>query len=162
MSSESLDRSTLLNEIVYTLGRELSTRTIMFHTAIAEKLGLNPTDHKALGFIDQAGAMTAGQLAELTGLTTGAVTGIVDRLEKAGYVQRIKAPHDRRQVIIQPIPERVKTIHHLFASMGKSVNELTERYSDRDLAVIHDYLTQSIRVVQAETMKLQSVNPENE
>jgi DNA-binding MarR family transcriptional regulator len=158
MLSDSLDRAALLNEIVYTLGRELSTQTIMFHTAIAEKLGLNPTDHKALGFIDQAGSMTAGQLAEVTGLTTGAVTGIVDRLEKAGYVQRIKAPHDRRQVIIQPIPERVQSIYHLFASMGRSINELTDQYSDRDLAIIHDYLTQSIRVVRAETVKLQSVN----
>ena len=162
MLSESFDRSTLINEIVYTLGRELSTQTMMYHAAIAEKLGLNPTDHKALGFIDRAGSMTAGQLAELTGLTTGAVTGIVDRLEKAGFVQRIKVAHDRRQVIIQPIPERVQTIHHLFESIGKSISELTDRYSDRDLAIIHDYLAQSIRVVRAETMKLKSVNQETD
>jgi DNA-binding MarR family transcriptional regulator len=127
----------------------------MFHAAIALKLGLNPTDHKALGFIERAGTMTAGQLAELTGLTTGAITGIIDRLEKAGFVQRIRSIHDRRQVMIQPIPERAQAIHQLFESIGQSMMELTEQYSDRDLAIIHDYLTQSIQVIQAERAKLQ-------
>lgn len=154
MSSKPSNRTVLLNEIVFTLGRELSTQTILFHAAIAERLGLNPTDHKALDLICREETMTAGRLAQLTGLTTGAVTGIVDRLEKAGFVQRIRPKSDRRQVVIQPIPEQVEKIHYLFESMGQAVTDLTEQYSDRDLAVIHDYLTRSIQVVRAQTAQL--------
>lgn len=155
MSRKRIDRETLLNDIVFALGRELSTQTILFHAAIAERLGLNPTDHKALDLICREENMTAGRLAQLTRLTTGAVTGIVDRLEKAGFVQRVRPQSDRRQVIIQPIPENVEKIHGLFASMSQSVMALTEQYSDRDLSVIHDYLTRSIQTVQGETAKLQ-------
>ena len=62
--------------------REMSTETIMFHQSVADVLGLHITDHKCLDLIRQYGAMPAGRIAELTGLTTGAVTGIIDRLEK--------------------------------------------------------------------------------
>ncbi|MBD3881606.1 MarR family transcriptional regulator [Phormidium tenue FACHB-886] len=157
MSRKRTDRAILLNDIVFTLGRELSTQTILFHAAIAERLGLNPTDHKALDLICREENMTAGRLAELTRLTTGAVTGIVDRLEKAGFVQRVRPQSDRRQVLIQLIPENVEKIHDLFESMSQAVMTLTEQYSDRDLAVIHDYLTRSIQTVQVETAKLQEV-----
>ena len=157
MSRKRIDRAILLNDIVLTLGRELSTQTILFHASIAERLGLNPTDHKALDLICREENMTAGRLAELTRLTTGAVTGIVDRLEKAGFVQRVRPQSDRRQVLIQPIPENVEKIHDLFESMSQAVMTLTEQYSDRDLAVIHDYLTRSIQTVQVETAKLQEV-----
>src|SRR6266508_1520346 len=82
--------------------REMSTETIMFHQAIANVLGLHITDHKCLDLIYRFGAMPAGRLAELTGLTTGAVTGIIDRLEKAGYVRRTDDPKDRRRTIVEP------------------------------------------------------------
>jgi DNA-binding MarR family transcriptional regulator len=156
MSSEQLSRTELLNEIVYLLERELSSKTVLFHAVIAEKLGLSATDHKALDLIYKAGSMTAGQLAELTGLTTGAVTGIVDRLEKGGFARRTRASHDRRQVIIEPIPKQAQKIHQLFESLGQSMTTLTEQYSDQELTIIHRYLTESIRVIQAETAKLQS------
>src|SRR5918994_2391650 len=83
--------------------REMSTETIMFHQAVADELGLNITDHKCLDLIHRFGSMPAGRLAELTGLTTGAVTGIIDRLEKAGYARRANDPNDRRRTIVEPI-----------------------------------------------------------
>lgn len=156
MSSKRLSRTELLNQIVYSLERELSSKTVLFHAAIAEKLGLSTTDHKALDLIYKAGSMTAGQLAELTGLTTGAVTGIVDRLEEKGFARRTRASRDRRQVIIEPIPEQAQKIYQLFESLGQAMTTLTEQYSDRELIIIHRYLIESIRVVQAETAKLQS------
>ena len=156
MSSKRLSRTELLNQIVYSLERELSSKTVLFHAAIAEKLGLSTTDHKALDLICKAGSMPAGQLAEQTGLTTGAVTGIVDRLEEAGFARRTRASHDRRQVLIEPIPEQAQKIHQLFESLGQAMTTLTEQYSDRELAIIHRYLVESIRVVQVETAKLQS------
>src|SRR5690349_6128631 len=83
-------------------GRELSARTVLFHQAVAERLGIGSTDHKCLDIAARASTdqpLTAGQLAELTGLTTGAITGVLDRLEKAGFIRREKHPHDRRQVV---------------------------------------------------------------
>jgi DNA-binding MarR family transcriptional regulator len=156
MSSEGLSRTELLNQIVYSLERELSSKTVLFHATIGEKLGLSATDHKALDLIYKAGSMTAGQLAEQTGLTTGAVTGIIDRLEEAGFARRTRASHDRRQVIIEPIPEQAQKIHRLFESLGQAMTTLTEQYSDQELTIIHRYLIESIRVVEAETAKLQS------
>jgi DNA-binding MarR family transcriptional regulator len=141
------------------LGRELSARTLMFHAAIAEKVGLSATEHKALDLLSRAGTLTAGQLAELTGLTTGAITGLIDRLEKVGFVRREKDPNDRRKVVIQPITEKMeREIAPLFASMGARMEQLLSRYSVQELAVIHDFVSQSIIILQEETTKLQETS----
>src|ERR671936_1321222 len=97
-----MEREEIIQAIVEKF-KEMSIETIMFHEAVADVLGLHITDHKCLDLIYRFGAMPAGRLAELTGLTTGAVTGIIDRLEKAGYVRRTNDPKDRRRTIIEPI-----------------------------------------------------------
>lgn len=87
--------------------RELSTRTVIFHHLIGERLGLNPTDHKCLDvMIRNRTQMTASQIAEETGLSTGAITGVVDRLEKAGYVRRKRDQNDRRLVFINVLVDK--------------------------------------------------------
>ncbi|WP_392435861.1 MarR family transcriptional regulator [Chlorogloeopsis fritschii PCC 9212] len=91
MPSEQ-SKHTELADALNWAGRELSAATVLFHTAIAERLGLNTTDHKCADILAQTGAITAGELAERTGLTTGAITGVVDRLEKAGFVRRERDP----------------------------------------------------------------------
>src|SRR5256885_2954001 len=82
------------------LGRELSAAVVLFHQAIADRLGLSTTEWKCIDILVRSGPTTAKQLAELAGLTTGGVTGVVDRLERAGYVERLANPDDRRSVII--------------------------------------------------------------
>lgn len=82
---------------------EMSTETILFHQALADLLGFHITDHRCMHFLHSHGPMPAGRLAELTGLTTAAVTGIIDRLEEAGYVRRVNDPKDRRRTIVEPI-----------------------------------------------------------
>jgi DNA-binding MarR family transcriptional regulator len=155
MSMEQSDRATLLAVVGRELGREVSARMVMFHQAIAERLGLNATDHKALDLLSRAGPITAGELAELTGLTTGAITGIIDRLEKAGFVRREHDPKDRRRVIIRPLMEKM---HHdiapLFDSMGQATDELCSRYSDQELILIRDFMSRIIVILQEETAKL--------
>src|SRR2546423_13305828 len=84
------------------LGRELSAAVVLFHQAIADRLGLSTTEWKSIDILLRSGPTTAKQLAELAGLTTGGVTGVVDRLERAGYVERPANPDDRRGVIINP------------------------------------------------------------
>src|SRR5262245_28604316 len=108
MSMDQSERATLLTVVGRDLGREVSARRVTFLQAIDELLGLNTTDHNALDLLSRAGPITAGELAELTGLTTGAITGIIDRLEKAGFVCRENDPKDRRRVIIRPLMEKMQ------------------------------------------------------
>src|SRR5258706_14099659 len=83
-------------------GRELSAHTVMFHTAVAERLRLGLTDHKAFDFILRHGPVTAGQLAEITGLTTGAVSGVVRRRGETGYVEAGRETADPRNASVGP------------------------------------------------------------
>ncbi len=156
MSGENnpLGRDELFHTLIQEF-RALSAVTVMMHQAIADRLGLNPTDHKCLDIIERSEPMTAGRLAELTGLTTGAVTGVIDRLEKAGYVRREMDPNDRRRVIIQPLTEKVnREIGPLFTSLAESTVELLSRYSDQELALILDFITRANQLSREETRKL--------
>src|SRR5262245_18986186 len=117
-------RRELLEELSRTLGRELSTRTILFHQAIAQRLGLNATDHKCLDIVRHVQAMTAGELAERTGLTTGAISGVIDRLQRAGFVSRARDANDRRHVLIRPKAERVRNIAQVLESLDAAWSAL--------------------------------------
>ena len=138
--------------------REMSTETIMFHQAVADVLGLHITDHKCLDLIRQYGAMPAGRLAELTGLTTGAVTGIIDRLEKAGYVRRANDPKDRRRTIVEPVRNKKweRKIEAIFIPLHERMHKLLSSYSDSELAFLLDVLTKSIELTREESKKLRS------
>jgi DNA-binding MarR family transcriptional regulator len=148
------ERKDLLEQLSYQLGRELSANTIMFHTAIAEKMGLSVTEHKALDILSRQGPITAGQLAEVTGLTTGAITGMVDRLEKAGFVRRIPDPSDRRKVRIEAIVEKYEEMAWIFSSLGQAMNMLLENYNDKELATIQDFMSHLPKLMLQETKKL--------
>ncbi len=141
---------------VDSLGRELSTAVILFHEAVASRLGLSAVEWKCLGLLGQHGPATAGKLAELAGFTTGAITGIVDRLEKAGYVRRVSNPRDRRSVIIEPLRDRElrEQVAPIFASLGQAMADVAGRYSARELAAVRDYFERTIRVLRDETAKL--------
>jgi DNA-binding MarR family transcriptional regulator len=138
--------------------REMSTETIMFHQNVADVLGLHITDHKCLDLIRQYGAMPAGRLAELTGLTTGAVTGIIDRLEKAGYVRRANDPKDRRRTIIEPVRNKKweRKIEVIFYPFHQRMHKLLSSYSDGELAFLLDVLTKSIELTHEESKKLRT------
>jgi DNA-binding MarR family transcriptional regulator len=138
--------------------REMSTETIMFHQNVADVLGLHITDHKCLDLIRQYGAMPAGRLAELTGLTTGAVTGIIDRLEKVGYVRRTNDPKDRRRTIIEPVRNKKweRKIEAIFIPFHERMHKLLSSYSDSELAFLLDVLTKSIELTREESKKLRT------
>jgi DNA-binding MarR family transcriptional regulator len=138
--------------------REMSTETIMFHQAVADELGLPITDHKCLDLIHRFGAMPAGRLAELTSLTTGAVTGMIDRLEKAGYVRRTNDPKDRRRTIVEPTRNRKleRKIELIFMPLHKRMHKLLSSYSDSELAFLLDATTAFIEQIREESKKLRS------
>jgi len=141
--------------------RRISAQAVMFSQAVAARLGINPTDLECLGIIGETGALTAGQLAELTGLTTGAITGVIDRLEKAGYVRRAQDPDDRRRVIVQPVPDVAEErISPLFESITRSTAKLVSHYSDQELAFIIEFATRMNQMSLEETAKLRATDDE--
>jgi len=139
--------------------RETSTEAIMFHQAVADVLGLHITDHKCLDLIHHFGAMPAGRLTELTGLTTGAVTGIIDRLDKAGYIRRTNDLKDRRRTIVEPTRNRKleRKIEVVFMPLHKRMHKLLSSYSDSELAFLLDATTEFIEQAREESKKLRSL-----
>lgn len=154
--TKKLKRKELLEQLSYQLGRELSARTVMFHGAVAEKMGLSVTEHKALDILSRQGPITAGRLAEVTGLTTGAITGMVDRLENAGFVRRVPDPSDRRKIRIEAVVEKYEAMAEIFASLGQAMNALLESYNDKELAIIHNFMSRLPEVMEEETKKLRA------
>ncbi|MGG1659235.1 MarR family winged helix-turn-helix transcriptional regulator [Brevibacillus sp. NRS-1366] len=134
--------------------RQNSARAVMFHQLISEKLGLNATDHKCLDFLNRTGPVTAGQLSQLTGLTTGAVTSVIDRLEEAGYVVRDKDPNDRRRVVVKAAPENATQISTLFDSVMQSTLKLMSQYSEQEMLVILAFIRQLNEMTLAEMNKM--------
>ena len=133
----------LADEIVGRLVRRHSIAIVLFHQAVAERLGLGPTDHKCLDLLRERGAMTGSDLAAITDLTTGAITGVVARLERAGYLRREPDPHDRRQQFLSPVLERMRDIQHVFGPIRNDVAALLERFDTQQLTAIAEFLTGS-------------------
>lgn len=138
------------------LGRELSTAVVMFHEAVASRLGLSATEWRCWGLLEKNGPSTAGRLAELSGFTTGAITGIVDRLEKAGYVRRKRHPTDRRSVVIHPlkVAGMQRAVWPIFSSLSAAMDAMAARYTPEQLAAIHEYWKDTVQVLGAETAKV--------
>jgi DNA-binding MarR family transcriptional regulator len=107
------------------IARRHSTATVLYHHAVAERLGLGPSDHKCLDLLLQHGELTGSRLAAMTGLTTGAVTGVVNRLEAAGFLHRRPDPADGRRQLLRPVPERVGEVAAVFADDGPDLDRLT-------------------------------------
>lgn len=135
---------------------EISTETILFHQALADVLDIHVTDHRCMHFIHSHGAIPAGRLAELTGLTTAAVTGIIDRLEKAGYVRRVNDRKDRRRTIVEPVRNTKldKKLQAIFIPFHERMHNLLSSYSDTELAFLLDVMNKSIEVTREESKKL--------
>ena len=143
-------------------GRRLSCETIIFHQSIADRLGLNVTDHKCLDFLLLDGPLTAGDLAQRTSLTTGAITSVLDRLEKAGFVQRQADPNDRRRVIVHPVVERMGQIGNLFSDLSSRMQKMAARYSPAELAVIMDFMNRSCEILHEAAIALREGAPDSE
>jgi DNA-binding MarR family transcriptional regulator len=140
-------------------GSELNARAIMFHHAVGERMGLSATEHKAADILRRFGPMTAGELAAQTGLTTGAVTGLVDRLEKDGFVLREHDKHDRRRVIIKPAARgKFNEVQDLFTPLRKHLSDILATYDEKETAAIADFASRAAEVFRNETQRLRDEN----
>jgi DNA-binding MarR family transcriptional regulator len=143
------------------LGREFTTAVVLFHEAVGRLLGLSAVERKCLDVLRRLGPVTAGAIGEHTGLTTGAVTGLMDRLEKAGYVRRARDPHDRRKVVVQLLPnERMDALlGAAFDPLADDMTKVAARYSDAELRAIADWIRQTTDVLVANTRRISHDQP---
>jgi DNA-binding MarR family transcriptional regulator len=145
-----------IDPIVELIGFRLSTATILFHAAIADRFRVSTTDLKCYSILRQTGPITAGDLAERTSLTTGAITGVIDRLERAELVRRERDPHDRRRIVLELVhnAERERMIAQLYEPLGRAINALVAQYDAAERATILAFLTRATAILEAETTNL--------
>jgi DNA-binding MarR family transcriptional regulator len=142
-------RPQLIRELLEA-GRENSTATVLFHAALAERVGLGSMDHKALDLLLREGAMTAGQLGRKTGLASASVTALIDRLEQRGFARRRRDPADRRRIAVEAVPQRLAVIAAEFEPFLRGLDRLLKRYDDHQLETIRDFLLASARLLREE------------
>jgi DNA-binding MarR family transcriptional regulator len=123
--------------------RTISAQNVLLSHAMAEQLGINASDFECLDLARRSNGtpLTAGRLADATGLTSGAITGVIDRLEGADLVRRARDPEDRRKVMVCPTSGALKSVPHLFEPLHRAMTQMWSRYSDEQLELILDFLT---------------------
>ncbi|MCE7000890.1 MarR family transcriptional regulator [Saccharothrix sp. S26] len=109
----------------------------------AEAAGLHASEWYALSLISLEGPLTSGELSARTGLTTGATTRLVDRLERAGYVRRVADPADRRKVLIEPVADALSRIGDVVAPARRRLAEVLAHYSPQEQDVLFDYFARA-------------------
>jgi DNA-binding MarR family transcriptional regulator len=140
MSRRRLDRGELVAALNRAM-RDASGQSVLYSQAVAARLGINSTDLECLDVILTRGPVTAGDLARATGLTTGAITGVIDRLDRAGFAKRTHDADDRRKVLVQALPGAVeRRIAPLFKPMERAALAALSAYDDKELALLLDFL----------------------
>jgi MarR family transcriptional regulator, organic hydroperoxide resistance regulator len=152
--SSSRSRREQLIERLQLLGEQESTETAMFHQAAAASYGLGITDMKALQIVLREGPQTAGQLASRLRLTTGAVTSVLDRLERQSLIIRNPHPRDRRKIIVSPNTEALSDGDNVYQSIGEAFAALQRGFTTAELEFLVRYYEASIEVIRREIAKL--------
>ncbi len=134
----------------------MSASSVMFHSRMAEKFGLTIMDWRAWDLVQRHGPLTAGEFAKLTGLTPGAVTGLIDRLTNAGVVRRVHDANDRRRVLVEAVarPSDQQARESLFAPMLQALDELYANYSEVQLRTIADFMTRMSELLREQSARL--------
>jgi DNA-binding MarR family transcriptional regulator len=136
--------------------RRASGSGAIFSQAVADYAGISSSDLECLDFLILEGRATAGRLAEVTGLTTGAITGVVDRLEKAGFVRRERDEHDRRKVFITLVPQNIARVGVLYEHMQRAMLKNWDSYTDDELRLLLRFASQGYETMLAATEELKA------
>ncbi|OMD54511.1 MarR family transcriptional regulator [Paenibacillus odorifer] len=147
MSSHEQAQPTPEQEQFTLLMRGLGTRTVVYQQNVAASLGLYNNDFLSVDILREKGPITAGELSKLTGLATGSVTALIDRLEKNGYVRRQNDPNDRRKVIIVPLYENKEDVIDTYMPLHTAMVKLAASYTDEELALISQFLGKASTVL---------------
>jgi DNA-binding MarR family transcriptional regulator len=137
--------------------RRSSAQGVLFGQSVASRVGLSNSDMECLDFVILEGRVTAGRLAEVTGLTTGAITGVVDRLEEAGLVRRERDDNDRRKVFIAAVPESIAKIGKFYEHLRRAMLKVWDTYSDAELRLLLRFATRGYETMLAATEELKAM-----
>ncbi|GGP43091.1 MarR family winged helix-turn-helix transcriptional regulator [Streptomyces abikoensis] len=129
------NRSELIDSLMKAM-RDQAGRGLMLHGAIAERFGLNFTDLKCLDLVRHEEEPTAGRIAAATGLSTSAVTAVLDRLERRGFIERRRGTADRRKVVVVATGRHDAEMQEVFAGFGRTVTAVLDDYDDERLAFL--------------------------
>jgi DNA-binding MarR family transcriptional regulator len=151
-------RDELLKDLNQAL-RKVSAQSVLLSNVVSRMVGLNTTDLECLDLLLLSGVTTAGSLAAHTGLTTGAITAVIDRLEQAGFARRLRDPNDRRRVLVEALPRYVQEIGPLYRPLAQSTEKLHREYDDRQLATVVEYLTRAFGLAAEHVNWLQKQPP---
>ncbi|MFF3333419.1 MarR family winged helix-turn-helix transcriptional regulator [Streptomyces sp. NPDC002888] len=151
-------RSRLLDELS-TVSRRYMASYALFNQALADHLGLHPTDLQCLNLLTlEREPVTTGRVAELTGLTTGSATRLVDRLEKAGYVVRERDAEDRRRVLVATVPEKIVEFGRVWDRLGGGWVALFDDLDDSELALLVNHMRRTTEFSAAQVARLRAGN----
>ncbi len=143
------------------LGRLLATAVVLFYETLARAAGMTAAESRCLSVVSREGSITPGELARESGLTTGAITGIVDRLEKAGWVRRAQNPADRRSVLVHSVPnaEPEVVLRPAYAALRQDMTALRDTFTPEEQHVVNRYLREAIRILDLQTEALRELPP---
>jgi DNA-binding MarR family transcriptional regulator len=141
--------------------RRMSAQSVLISSAVAERAGLSSSDLECLDFIvtAAAGALTAGQLAAATGLTSGAITGVVDRLEKGGFVRREADPTDRRKVRLVAIESRLRQMDVYYGPLAQRTEALWGQMTEEQLHLVLDFTRRAVQLSAEELAHIRTLPP---
>jgi DNA-binding MarR family transcriptional regulator len=141
-------REDLLSEVAEELRLSGVTNDIA-DQVVADYLGLNRTDTRCLDIIERLDGVSAGRLASEAGLSTGAVTTVLDRLERAGYARRVQDPGDRRRVLVELTPAARRDLQTLYAPLADATMRQLEGYTTDEVSLVRDFLRDNRRLSEA-------------
>jgi DNA-binding MarR family transcriptional regulator len=150
---QSQDKQALIGRLMVAMRRS-SAAGVLHGQAIAKRVGVNSSDLECLDLIILNGPSTAGEIARRTGLTSGAVTGLIDRLEKLGLVERIDDPNDRRKVLVRVREDKIGHIGALFTPLEKAMQTLLAGYSREELNTLLDFSERAAEFLLARVAEL--------
>jgi DNA-binding MarR family transcriptional regulator len=140
MATGRKQKMDLIDELIREF-RAAGNQDTAFDNLAAERLGLNRTDLHAVNIIENSGGLTAGELAKEAGLTTGAVTGVIDRLERAGYARRVADPDDRRRVKVEVTPKFYARADKIWGPAASDwISRLGERFTADELERVTEFV----------------------
>lgn len=154
-------RAALIGALPRLIRKEIRSAMLFVHS-VAESVGMHPTDIQCVDFLVEAGSATAGDLARVTGLTTGAVTAVIDRMERAGFVKRTRDKQDGRKVIVTLVgrpANRLQATRELFA---RRIPLLLDEYTDEELGVISRWNEKITLLLQCETKRMKEGTKNNQ
>jgi MarR family transcriptional regulator, organic hydroperoxide resistance regulator len=142
MSSRT--RTQIVKSLIVEIRRFIAG-VILFNETVAAEVGLNGTDLQCLHLLELQGTATPGELAKWACITTGGMTVVLDRLERAGYLVREPNPKDRRSIVIRPVPERLRKLEHAYRSKSRALARVLSKFEANELQRLLDFFESANR-----------------